>query len=111
MKKALIIHKEVRLKSYFRKIKRGFIAHGSDTSVSQREVRLKSYFQEIVSIFFVLFFTGCSNLPDYEIDSWKTLIDPAFDQERVVKFYTDQVKKYQKAQKRRYLSMPNFKKH
>jgi hypothetical protein len=130
MKKALIIHKEVRLKSYFRKIKRGFTAHGSETSVSQREARLKSYFRkikkaftthggetsvsqrearvksyfrEIVSIFFVLFFTGCSNLPDYEVDSWKTLIDPAFDQERVVKFYTDQVKKVPEGSKEEIL--------
>jgi len=49
--------------------------------------------KKLVVFFVFLAFVGCSSLPNYEVDNWKSLIDPAFDQERVVKFYTDQVKK------------------
>ena len=84
-------------------MKKDFTPHGGETLVSQREVRLKSYFREIVSIFFILFFAGCSSLPDYEVDSWKTLIDPAFNQEKVVKFYTDKVKKVPEGSKEEVL--------
>ena len=42
-------------------------------------------------------------MPDYEIDSWKTLIDPNFNQEKVVKFYTDQVKKVPEGSKEEIL--------
>ena len=46
---------------------------------------------------------GCSDLPDYEVDSWNTLIDPAFNQEKVVKFYTDKVKKVPEGSKEEIL--------
>jgi len=41
----------------------------------------------------LFFFIGCSNLPDYDVSSWEKLIDPTFNQTKVVKFYTDKVKK------------------
>ena len=43
--------------------------------------------------FLSILLAGCSSLPDYEVDDWKMLIDPAFNQAKVVKFYTDKVKK------------------
>jgi len=52
---------------------------------------------------FAMFLFGCSDLPNYEIDSWKTLIDPKFDQQSVVKFYTDQVKKVPEGSKEEIL--------
>ncbi len=54
-------------------------------------------------LFVLIFFVGCSSMPDYEIDSWKTLIDPNFNQEKVVKFYTDQVKKVPEGSKEEIL--------
>ena len=50
---------------------------------------MKNYFVFLALFFFV----GCSNLPEHEIDDWAKLIDPAFNQAKVVKFYTDKVKK------------------
>ena len=40
-----------------------------------------------------LLFVSCSNEPSYEIDKWSTLIDPNFNQEKVVAFYKEKVKK------------------
>jgi hypothetical protein len=37
-------------------------------------------------------FVACSNEPSYEIASWNRLIDPAFEQEKVVAFYKEKVK-------------------
>jgi len=56
-----------------------------------------------IIIFFILFFIGCSELPNYEISSWKELIDPKFDQEKVVNFYTQQVKKVPEGSKEEIL--------
>lgn len=46
-----------------------------------------------VTLFLIaLFLSACSSEPRYEIDSWNTLIDPAFEQEKVVSFYKEKVK-------------------
>jgi hypothetical protein len=42
----------------------------------------------------VFLFIGCSSAPKYEISEWKTLIDPAFDQEKVVAHYKQKVAQY-----------------
>jgi len=41
--------------------------------------------------FLLLFLLGCSSMPEYEVDSWNSLIDPAFNQEKVVQFYKKKV--------------------
>jgi len=41
--------------------------------------------------FLLLLLLGCSSMPEYEVDSWNTLIDPAFNQEKVVQFYKKKV--------------------
>ena len=40
-----------------------------------------------------IFFYGCSINPDYSVDNWKQLIDPNFNQEKIVNFYKNQVAK------------------
>lgn len=51
----------------------------------------------------LLLFNGCSELPSYDIDQWKTLIDPNFNQEKVVKFYKDKVAKVKEGSKEEIL--------
>ncbi|MFA6195562.1 MAG: DUF3299 domain-containing protein [Sulfurimonas sp.] len=48
--------------------------------------------------FFALLFTAflfisCSNEPKYELDNWSILIDPNFNQEKVVAFYKEKITK------------------
>jgi len=44
------------------------------------------------SLLFILFFLlGCSSEPSYEVSDWNKLIDPHFDQEKVVNFYKEKV--------------------
>ena len=38
-------------------------------------------------------FTACSTAPSYEIDNWDSLIDPGFNQKKVVAFYKEKVSK------------------
>jgi hypothetical protein len=46
-----------------------------------------------VSLFVMaLLFVACSGEPSYEIENWNALIDPAFEQEKVVAFYKEKVK-------------------
>lgn len=51
----------------------------------------------ITLLFIALFFISCDSR--YEIQSWKTLIDPNFNQEKVVQFYKEKVKKVKEGSK------------
>ena len=44
-------------------------------------------------LFILLLLYGCSSNPDYDIDNWNSLIDPNFNQEKIVNFYKKQIKK------------------
>ena len=50
---------------------------------------MKTVFLFLIALSFI----SCSNEPSYEIDKWSTLIDPNFNQEKVVNFYKEKVKK------------------
>ncbi|MBU0632824.1 DUF3299 domain-containing protein [bacterium] len=41
----------------------------------------------------VLFLSACSDKPSYEIDDWSKLIDPNFNQAKIVSFYKQKVSK------------------
>ncbi|MCD6433761.1 MAG: DUF3299 domain-containing protein [Sulfurimonas sp.] len=49
--------------------------------------------KSVISIFVLFLFVACSGMPDYEVDNWEILIDPNFDQEKVVSYYKDKVSK------------------
>lgn len=51
--------------------------------------------------FFAIVFLliGCSTEPKYQIGEWKTLIDPAFDQEKIVTHYKQKVAQYAEGSK------------
>jgi len=59
--------------------------------------------KKIFFIFTALLFVACSDKPSYDIDSWSVLIDPNFNQEKVVKFYKDKVKKVKEGSKEEIL--------
>ncbi|MFA6192161.1 MAG: DUF3299 domain-containing protein [Sulfurimonas sp.] len=42
-------------------------------------------------LFTALLFIACSDKPKYELDNWSVLIDPIFNQEKVVQFYKDKI--------------------
>ncbi|MCX6051350.1 MAG: DUF3299 domain-containing protein [Campylobacterales bacterium] len=49
-----------------------------------------------MKIFFVLLLTAflfisCSNEPSYELDNWSVLIDPNFNQEKIVQIYKEKI--------------------
>ena len=48
---------------------------------------------KILFLSIYLLFIACSNLPNYDIDNWVKLIDPNFNQEQVVNFYKNKIKK------------------
>lgn len=50
-----------------------------------------------------LFLISCSGEPDYEIDKWNVLIDPNFNQEKVVRYYKDKVSKVKEGSKEEIL--------
>ncbi|MCX6076192.1 MAG: DUF3299 domain-containing protein [Campylobacterales bacterium] len=50
--------------------------------------------KKIVTLLFnALFFIACLDEPKYEIDNWSVLIDPSFNQEKVVAFYKEKIAK------------------
>jgi len=51
----------------------------------------------------LLLLVGCSTLPDYEVDDWAVLVDPNFNQEKIVQFYTDKVRKVAEGSKEELL--------
>lgn len=46
---------------------------------------------KIFSLLSLLLLFGCSSEPSYEIDDWSKLIDPSFNQEKIVSFYKEKV--------------------
>ncbi|MFA6136508.1 MAG: DUF3299 domain-containing protein [Sulfurimonas sp.] len=46
-----------------------------------------------VLLFTALLFVACSDAPKYELDNWSVLIDPSFNQEKVVKLYKEKIAK------------------
>lgn len=42
---------------------------------------------------------ACSSGPEYEVDAWASLIDPGFEQEKVVEYYTAKVAKFPEGSK------------
>lgn len=57
----------------------------------------------LFSLFVTLFLVACSDTPSYEIDTWSALIDQNFNQEKVVQFYKDKVKKVKEGSKEEIL--------
>lgn len=55
------------------------------------------------TLFVALFLAACSDTPNYELDNWSVLIDPNFNQEKVVQFYKDKVKKVKEGSKEEIL--------
>ncbi len=50
--------------------------------------------KNIFALFFTtLLFIACSDEPKYELDNWSVLIDPSFNQEKVVAFYKEKIAK------------------
>ena len=50
-----------------------------------------------------LFLISCSGEPSYEIDKWSVLIDPNFNQAKVVRYYKDKVSKVKEGSKEEIL--------
>ena len=48
---------------------------------------------KLFSLILFLFLSACSDLPEYEVDSWSSLIDPNFNQEKIVSYYKEKVAK------------------
>ncbi|MDO8454824.1 MAG: DUF3299 domain-containing protein, partial [Sulfurimonas sp.] len=46
-----------------------------------------------VLLFTALLFIACFDEPKYELDKWSVLIDPSFNQEKVVAFYKEKIAK------------------
>lgn len=64
-----------------------------------------------LSAFFLI---SCSNEPSYEIDKWSILIDPNFNQAKVVQYYKDKVSKVKEGSKEEiliYAQLQNALKH
>jgi hypothetical protein len=53
----------------------------------------------VAFIFVMLFMVSCSGTPSYSINSWDILIDPNFNQQKVVKFYKEKIKKVKEGSK------------
>ncbi len=47
--------------------------------------------KKLISLLSLLLLFGCSNEPNFESDDWSKLIDPAFDQQKIVRFYKEKV--------------------
>lgn len=48
-------------------------------------------------------FAACSDVPGYDIDKWSVLIDPNFNQAKVVRYYKDKVAKVKEGSKEEIL--------
>ena len=57
---------------------------------------IKKYF---IYLLISYLFVACSNFPDYEVNDWNLLIDPNFNQAKIVALYTDRVSKVDEASK------------
>ena len=60
---------------------------------------MKKVFIFLVSLFFI----SCSSEPSYEVDKWSSLIDPNFEQEKIVSFYKQKVSKVKEGSKEEIL--------
>ena len=61
-----------------------------------------------------IFLISCSDEPSYEIDKWSVLIDPNFNQAKVVRYYKDKVAKVKEGSKEElliYAQLQNALKH
>ena len=58
--------------------------------------------QLFLSLAFFIF-CACSSTPSYEIDNWDSLIDPGFNQKKVVAFYKEKVSKVPEGSKEEIL--------
>ena len=47
----------------------------------------------------ILLLSACSGEPSYELDDWSKLIDPSFDQAKIVSFYKQKVSKVKEGSK------------
>ena len=59
--------------------------------------------QKVFVVFLLIFLVSCSNAPSYEVDKWSSLIDPNFNQEKIVSFYKDKLSKVKEGSKEEIL--------